>query len=86
MQYILTEEEYKELSSKKAWRAGVFVSEKRLQEICTTVANEMPIKWDWGRNEIFEPWGCILTKDFEWYCDQCPVQDICPEPHKEWSK
>jgi len=87
MHYLLNEDEYKALALKGEWRTGLNVTEKRLQEICTRVANEMPIKWEWGRNlNPPEPWGCILSKDYEWYCDQCPVQDICPEPHKEWSK
>lgn len=85
MQYILTEDEYKELSSKKSWKTGLNVSEKRLQELCTKIANEMPVKWGWGGPEP-KPWGCILTEDDEWYCDKCPVQDICPHKCKEWSQ
>lgn len=88
MQYILTEEEYQALTKKKDWKAGVGVTGKRLQQICTKVADEMPIKWSWGGSNP-EPWGCIITKEKqgeEWYCDQCPVQDICPHPYKAWSQ
>lgn len=87
MHYLLNEDEYKALEQKIPWKTGLNVTQKELQTLCTKIANEMPIKWEWGRNlGPPEPWGCILSKDYEWYCDQCPVQDICPYLHKEWSK
>lgn len=85
MQYILTKEEYDELALKKDWRTGLNVTQKRLQELCTKIANEMPVIWGWGGPDP-KPWGCILTEEGEWYCDKCPVQDICPYLHKEWSQ
>lgn len=82
MQYILTEDEYKELLDKRMERNQA--AEEALQKFCTRVANEMPVKfWD---NEEAKPWGCMLDKEYEWCCDECPAQDFCPYPHKEWSK
>jgi len=46
----------------------------------------MPVKWGWSKDEEAKPWGCIHSQQEEWYCDSCPVQEICPEPDKEWSK
>lgn len=84
VQYILTEEEYNALKTKqKQWTDE---SKKTLQDVCTKVANEMPIKWGWGEPDDPKPWGCILTEKGEWYCDQCPVKKICPYEGKEWSK
>lgn len=86
MQYILTEEEYNALAVKKAWKTGLNVTEKKLQELCTKIANEMPVKWGWPSVSEPAPWGCILTEEQEWYCDKCPVQAICPCSDKEWSQ
>ena len=81
--YILSEEEYKELIAKKAY--GIGLSKKKLQTLCTKIANEMPVVWGWGGPDP-KPWGCLLTEEGEWYCDTCPVQAICPNDDKEWSK
>lgn len=100
MQYILTEEEYKEL--KAAQELNVMVNKKKLQRLCTKIANTMPIFY-WNKKEA-EIWGCIHNEEIEsdkWedvtkpgkevmysseYCDECPVQDICPTEYKRWSK
>lgn len=83
MQYILTEKEYSELRLKKVYDIGL--SKDKLQTLCTKIANEMPIKF-WGNKEA-EIWGCILSDGGgPGYCDECPVQDICPETNKGWSK
>ena len=84
MQYILTQEEYDALKAKQ--EHDLKISQKALQELCTRIANEMPVKWGWNTKEEAKPWGCILTMEGEWYCDKCPVQKICPHPHKDWSK
>ena len=85
MQYILSQEEYTELLNKISKRSKE--EEDILQDLCTKVCDNMPIVWDWGRNEdkLMQPWGCILTKK-NWYCDQCPVSKVCPRKWKEWSK
>ncbi len=82
MQYILTQEEYDEL--KQTHEDFELKKTRKLQVLCTKIANEMPIKY-WGNKEA-QPWGCKLNQnpDTE-YCDECPVQSICPEP-KSWSK
>lgn len=84
MQYILSQEEYDELRAKQ--KHEIQLSKSKLQKLCTKIANEMPIKY-WSNTEA-QPWGCKLNKDDdynEWYCDECPVQDICPAP-KSYSK
>jgi hypothetical protein len=82
MQYILTQEEYNELvHTKNKQKLG---NQKELQDLCTKIADTMPIQWTWG-DKALEPWGCIHTR-YDWYCDDCPVQKICPETSKEWSK
>lgn len=85
MQYILTEDEYQKLLNTGKKREDL--NQKELQDFCTRVANELPIKF-WNNKEA-KPWGCLLTyggQDQEWYCDECPAQDVCPYPYKEWSK
>jgi hypothetical protein len=85
MMYVLSEEEYRGLVDKRS--TALRLEQQELQALCTKVADEMPVKWGWGANpDIAEPWGCILTRTREWYCDQCPVQAICPNPDKDWSK
>ena len=58
-----------------------------LQRLCTEVCNHKPILfWD---NKEAKPWSCMLTAQDdgdEWYCDECPTQDMCPHPNKAWSK
>ncbi|QAY01385.1 hypothetical protein ZPAH1_orf00370 [Aeromonas phage ZPAH1] len=99
MQYVLSEEEYKELKAKQEY--GIALSKSKLQKLCTKIANTMPVFY-WGNKEA-QIWGCVLNEeipDDQWeevetpgkevmytsgYCDQCPVQEICPAP-KRWSK
>lgn len=88
MQYILTQEEFDALQARALAKQIVI---DRLQTACTLVADHMPIKAPWAPASTDpKPWGCILsqtspTKD-EWYCDHCPVRNICPQPNKNWSK
>jgi hypothetical protein len=86
MQYILSEEEYKELHRQANRPQLVTISKTKLQALCIKIADEMPIPIPWDRTAPPEAWGCILTHKGEWYCDQCPVQTICPHDNKEWSK
>lgn len=83
MQYILSEEEYNELKHKATENINKAV--KWNQELCTKIADEMPVIWGWGGND-YKPWGCILSQSSKGYCDECPVQDVCPNERKEWSK
>jgi len=85
MMYILTEEE---LQALKAQQKSIRLENtKKLQALCTKIADEMPIKWSWGGpDKIVQPWGCIKTKGSDWYCDQCPVHDICPSTSKRHSQ
>jgi len=81
MMYILTQEEFDALQEKN--RRITEDAQKILQELCTRVA-ESEILTEGGTKG--NPWGCILTAEHEWYCDRCPVQDVCPYEYKEWSK
>lgn len=81
MMYVLTQEEFDALQEKK--RKISEDARNVLQDLCTRVANSEPVKEGWYTGK---PWGCILTEKSEWYCDDCPVQDVCPYPYKEWSQ
>lgn len=85
MQYLLSEQEYLELKNSAAKERAS--AEKIIQDLCSQVADNLPVvvPWDGGLNEKL-PWGCILTKEGDGVCDGCPVQDVCPHPHKSWSK
>jgi hypothetical protein len=84
MMYVLTAEEYSGLLERKAALEGHDRGE--LQALCTKIANGMPVHRDWAPDNV-SPWGCILDRATNpGYCDDCPVSDICPNPHKEWSK
>jgi hypothetical protein len=84
MQYILSQEEYDELRAKQ--RLDIGMQRSKLQKLCTKVADTMPVSVKWINQCKPEPWGCILTAKFDHCCDECPVQEICPHEHKEWSK
>ncbi len=84
MQYILTEQEYQDLRATQ--RTQIHLSKTKLQTLCTEIANTMPVSVKWVDNGVPQPWQCILTEKHEHYCDECPVQSICPNEHKEWSK
>jgi endonuclease III len=81
MKYLLSQEEYDELVNRGAKREKEL--EATLQELCTRVADSELVKEGWYAGRV---WGCILTKKEEWYCDDCPVNDVCPHRYKEWSK
>jgi hypothetical protein len=86
MKYILSQKEYDALRAEQTEK--IKLSRDKLQKLCTKIANEMPVVWGWNGDDP-KPWGCIITaedKGDEWYCDQCPVQEICPSPRKEYSK
>lgn len=100
MQYILTQEEYDQLSDKKLALATRHIT--NLQRACTLAADHVPVMWGWGDDwdsetkkmlpEVAKPWGCVITKRStedlheEWYCDKCPVQKECPYEYKRYSK
>lgn len=81
MMYLLTQEEFDALQEKN--RKITEDAQKVLQDFCTRVANNEPVKEGWYSDA---PWGCVLTVEHEWYCDDCPVQDVCPLENKPWSK
>lgn len=83
MQYILTEQEYRSL--KEAIKQSSISQKQILQDLCTKVCDHMPILF--GNNDHEKPWGCIHTRQSgEHYCDECPVERVCPEEDKTWSK
>lgn len=84
MQYILTQEEFDAWNQKS--KQITLTAKKNMQELCTKIANTMPITWSWGVGKNTPtPCGCIHSEE-DWYCDECPVREICPEPNKAWSK
>lgn len=84
MQYILTEEEYEDLTNRAAF-GDHFPSVAMLQKVCTRIANEMPIMVKSWPSRGFIPWGCAID-ELDWVCDHCPVIDICPYESKHFSK
>lgn len=83
MQYILTEEEYKRLKDLAEYEKRR--NAKVINELCIMVADHMPItEWP-GTKKDPKPWGCVNSREGEWYCDDCPVQHLCLE-NKIWSK
>jgi hypothetical protein len=81
MKYILSQEEYDELISTNKKHSETL--RDTLQDLCTRVANSELVKEGWYAGKV---WGCILTRKDEWYCDDCPVVEECPNRYKEWSK
>ena len=75
MQYILSQEEYDGLLLKI--KEAKATREKIVNELCQMVANHMPITTYPGSPGDPEPWGCYKSKDYEWYCDNCPVVEYC---------
>jgi len=84
MQYILSEEEMTSMRE-RAMKGDKAISVEALQELCTFACNHIPCERDWDEEDK-SPWGCILTEEGEWYCDDCPVQGWCPTKFKSWSK
>ena len=88
MQYILTQEEYDALRNNV--RVKSLAQTEKMQQLCTKIADTMPIRWTWGPGkETPTPWGCIITLEKEgqeWYCDECPVREICPSNRKSYSQ
>lgn len=85
MQYILSEEEMEEVRQLRV-KLKSLPSVDKLQEMCSKIADEYPSWRGWDGKEEPTPWTCVLTAEYEHYCDKCPVQEICPEPYKSWSK
>lgn len=86
MQYVLTQEEFDALKAESANKAKAL--EATLQDLCTKVADHMPIV-TWKADGKPTPWGCILSEIGErycGYCDDCPVKDVCPLEYKRWSQ
>lgn len=82
MQYILSEEEYKALKAEQSYQMSL--SKDKLQKLCTKIADTMPVSVAWIEGGP-QPWKCVYSVDYEWYCDECPVRTICPGA-KHWSK
>ena len=86
MQYILSQEEYTELLTKinqaQSINSHIRLTKKQLGQLCMKIADTMPVKWEgWNKDHPVEPWGCwhsLKKENQEWYCDNCPVQKICP--------
>lgn len=82
-QYLLTEDEYQKLKESAERQSDE--SRESINELCTMVADHMPIERDWAPDAPPSPWGCVVTANLEHVCDDCPVQHMCLRP-KKWSK
>ena len=88
MQYILSEDEYRELvDAPKKVRAELT---ETIQDLCTRVCEHEPVPYHWGpgkppKDVRIQPWGCLLNINGH-TCDLCPVQGVCPHHPKEWSQ
>lgn len=85
MMYILTEEEMQEVRSLRN-EQKLLPNPQYLQRKCSEIADGWATWTGWDGKSEPEPWGCVLTVKYEHYCDRCPVQGICPNPYKVWSK
>ena len=88
MEYLLSEKEYYELTT--APKAVAAAYEKIVNELCTIVADSMPLPDNWINSDLEEgeapaPWNCVHSMQQEWYCDDYPVQEHCTQS-KHWSK
>lgn len=83
MQYLLTEEEYNSL--KKELEYSKKESNNIINKLCMVVADHYPLETYPGTKENPKPWGCVMTKKGTWYCDGCPVRELCQMP-KMFSK
>lgn len=85
MQYLLTPNEYAALVEKKEYEHTVKMDE--LQNLCSLAAEHIPVKMPWNPEDSKpEPWGCVLSKNLPGYCDECPMQTLCPNTNKHFSK
>jgi hypothetical protein len=84
MQYILTQQEYDELTREKRLRTEE--QDRELLEICIMTALHAPAR---NAGSDSRPWGCVLApipQQRAPYCDDCPAQRVCPSKDKEWSQ
>ena len=83
MQYILSEEEYAELTKKQM--LDELRDKEALFKFCMRVCKEMPTLY-WGNTEK-KVWACPHDPDYNGmtYCDNCPATEFCPKP-KAYSK
>lgn len=83
MQYILTEEEYRQLKQDLIDEKNY--SRNVINKLCQMVADHLPLETYPGTKENPKPWGCVMTRKGTWYCDGCPVREMCQMP-KMFSK
>lgn len=89
MQYILSEEEMQAVRTDRAALAEmvkILPNKEKLQKMCSKIANEWAVCRGWDGKQEPTTWDCVLTVEYEHCCDECPVQTICPNPRKSWSK
>lgn len=87
MNYLLTQDEYRALTSAKVERSQE--AEQALLSLCRRAAAHIPVERPWaGQDAEPEPWGCILNEVGRnpGYCDDCPAKAVCPYPHKRFSQ
>jgi hypothetical protein len=88
MQYLLSEKEYGELTSRK--RVHDVQNKNALANLCFAAAMHIPVTKSWAPESPPKPWGCIHVqgeddKPQQIYCDECPARAVCPA-EKEYSQ
>lgn len=82
MQYILTEAEFKQLTNEA--KVQKVATDQIIANLCMNICNLQPVTISWIDED--KPWTCIRSSEFEHYCDECPVNNVCTWPAKSWSK
>jgi len=70
MKYILTEKELRRYEKRIEEKQSI------INGLCQRVCDSEPISIEGCYKNT---WGCIYSSDHknEWYCDECPVLNIC---------
>lgn len=89
MQYILSEDEYHELTNRA--KEAVVNYKEDLQKKCTKIATTLKVHAPWSKpGDKMHPWGCIIETKKKGsgmeYCDGCPVLGVCPYHSKHFSQ
>lgn len=82
MQYVLSQQEMDQ-QHEKVSALERLPSVEELQKFCTFVSDNLKLTEGWKAGQV---WGCILSSEREWYCDDCPAEKVCPYQNKQWSK
>ena len=87
MQYLLTEEEYTNLVQSARTASEEFKKEHKeiINRLCQMIADKVPLTTYPGTPDNPKPYKCVKSMYRDWYCDNCPVLDMC-QMDKHFSK